>query len=365
MHANSEQADGNSSLSISSGSGEYQVIIGAGLLDEVLAESTSVVIADQFFSERLANFDPILVAAYEEGKTLVEVERLATELRSRGLTRGGSIIAVGGGIVQDLATLVSSLYQRGVVWEYVPSTLLAMADSCIGGKSSINAGDTKNLLGNIYPPRRVVIDPSLLTTLSDSEISGGLCEAIKISYCRGTNEFHHYLDIVDEFESSDSKDNLKTYIRLLTCVLDYKRWFIEIDEFDRKERRQLNFGHTFGHALEVASRYEIQHGLAVGFGMLAAIHMVSEDRELSGVELELQEQVCRLLQSLDLQFEIDWAYFEQAFESDKKHTNDHYALILPQFGGGVEVNFLPRTEEVREKVRRATGFAMSTDSQSQ
>jgi len=341
------------------------VIFGVGLLGEVLVERKSAIIADQFFSELLAGFDPILITPCEEVKTLVEVERLATELRSRGVTRGDSIIAIGGGIVQDLATLVSSLYQRGVVWEYVPSTLLSMADSCIGGKSSINAGSTKNLLGNFYPPRRVVIDPSLLLTLSDSAIAAGLCEAMKISYCRGIDQFHLYLGIVNELESSGYEANLDIYAQLLACVLDFKRWFIQVDEFDRKERRQLNFGHTFGHALEVASNYDIQHGLAVGFGMLAATHMVSEDRELSGAEFELQEQVHLLLKPLNLQFEIDWAHFAQAFESDKKHTNDNYTLILPRFEGGAEVTFLPRTEMVRERVRRAMESSMCTGGERQ
>tara|TARA_B100000315_G_scaffold74467_1_gene68205 strand:- start:29 stop:595 length:567 start_codon:yes stop_codon:yes gene_type:complete len=188
---------------------------------------------------------------------------------------------------------------------------------------------------------------------------------MKISYCRGIDQFHLYLGIVNELESSGYEANLDIYAQLLACVLDFKRWFIQVDEFDRKERRQLNFGHTFGHALEVASNYDIQHGLAVGFGMLAATHMVSEDRELSGAEFELQEQVHLLLKPLNLQFEIDWAHFAQAFESDKKHTNDNYTLILPRFEGGAEVTFLPRTEMVRERVRRAMESSMCTGGERQ
>ncbi|WP_448629983.1 3-dehydroquinate synthase [Cellulomonas soli] len=183
-------------------------------------------------------------------------------MREAGVRRGDHVVAVGGGVIQDLATFVTDVYMRGLPWSYVPTTLMAMADSCIGGKSSINVGDVKNLVGGIYPPSAVVVDPDFLASLSATARAAGFSEAAKIAFCRGPETFDGYLAAYDGFEGDPDA--------LIDLVLRAKRWFVEIDEHDRKERRLLNFGHTFGHALEVAVDHRISHGLAVAFGVLCA-----------------------------------------------------------------------------------------------
>src|SRR5205085_504532 len=117
--------------------------------------------------------------------------------------------------------------------------------SCVGGKSSINAGGVKNVVGNIYPPRSVIIDPVFLKSLSPEGITGGFGEASKICFCRGRQSFERYLELYAKSEAEGA-----VLPALLHHVLACKQWFVEIDEFDRKERRLLNFGHTFAHALE-------------------------------------------------------------------------------------------------------------------
>ena len=136
---------------------------------------------------------------------------------------------------------------RGIAWSYMPTTVLAMVDSCVGGKSSINVGPYKNLVGTFHPPKQIDIDPLLATTLASEQIAAGLIEAAKICFCRGPASFAEYLG--QEPGVGMGTQALEHVI--LTSLLA-KKHFIEIDEFDKKERLLLNFGHTFGHAIEGA-----------------------------------------------------------------------------------------------------------------
>ena len=239
---------------------------------------------------------------------------------------------------------------RGVAWSYFPTTLLGMTDSCIGGKSSINAGVVKNLVGNIYPPNEILIDVDFLETLNQIDIHAGLAEAAKIAFCSGPEAFRTYLELV-----ADKSDN--EYVKMLYFVLSKKKWFIEIDEFDRAERKLLNFGHTFGHALESATNHEIPHGIAVAMGIRAAVSFVASKREIGAIEIQLDEYM-RILCSCGLDYDslsqtIDWDKFSSAFAGDKKHSSDSYKLITPLLNGGVEIGSFQKSTELIEEVKAA------------
>jgi 3-dehydroquinate synthase len=315
--------------------------------------SHDVIICDSRFEEsiRSCGIEKLIpVVAEEKNKCLSTVERLMIELQGFGLNRNSTIIAVGGGIIQDLATLSASLFMRGVEWIYFPTTLLGMADSCIGGKSSINAGEIKNLVGNIYPPKRIIIDSHFIESLSDVDVAAGLTEAVKISFCKGAAEFLKFIDLC-------SGNSIANYPVLLQHVLGTKKWFIEVDEFDKKERQLLNFGHTFGHALEVATHHQVPHGIAVGIGMKAALAFESKNRALSLEESKLKEFINGLFDGLvdlpSILSTIDWKLFDRAFDGDKKHKLDSYQLILPTAGGGVRMQQLSKTEATKNLVREA------------
>jgi 3-dehydroquinate synthase len=334
----------SSELTIRSSTGSYAVRIGEGLFEDLLAaRPDDPIIADEYFAPRLApEADRALfMAAQEANKTLGGGERLIAALRDRGTGRGDQLLAVGGGIVQDVATLVASLYMRGLAWSYVPTTVLAMADSCIGGKSSINVGPYKNLAGNFHPPALIAVDPAFIATLADEDRAGGLCEAMKISFCRGPEAFERYLELAADFEPDGSGASA-----LLDHVLRCKQWFIEVDEFDRAERRQLNFGHTFAHALEASTGFGVSHGIAVGIGVLAAERLaVAVDGE-AAARPELTEHARGLVrQAPDLAGRLarrDGDGFAQAFLSDKKHGHDGLHVILPAPGGATQERVLPR-----------------------
>lgn len=339
-----------SELSVRSATGGYRVVVADGAFDELLADvPADRIIADAYFTERLAG--ALYVEAVEERKNLVEVERLIAALRDRGASRGDELVAVGGGIVQDVATAAAALYMRGLPWRYAPTTLLGMVDSCIGGKSSLNVGPYKNLAGNFHPPSAVVVDPRFLETLSPEDVAGGLAEAMKISFCRGPEAFETYLDLYASFQAGASAGPL------IHHSLAAKSWFIEVDEFDRAERRQLNLGHTFGHALEAATAYELSHGIAVGLGVLCAERVAAaldgeaaEQPVLRDHALHLVRSAPRLAEHLA---ELDRERFSRAFLSDKKHTADGLRLILPTAAGRVVERQLARGPGIMSVVEDA------------
>ena len=182
----------------------------------------------------------IFISAEEVNKNLRLAEDVVIQLSAKGMTKQSELVVIGGGFLQDIGTLVASLYMRGVHWSYVPTTLAAMGDSCIGGKSSINAGNVKNLVGNFYPPRTVIIDPSFVSTLPELEILAGISEIAKICFAYSHKSFIESTRLISSWRMNQDMDSLTHLIQLsLRC----KKYFIEEDEFDKGVRKLLNFGH--------------------------------------------------------------------------------------------------------------------------
>ena len=345
-------------LTVSAKSNNYQVVIGLGVFDEVQLFEDSVIVADSRFKEmfsKIASEKLIFVDAVEANKNLSTVENIVVELQKYGVRSNSTVVAVGGGIIQDLMTLTASIYMRGIPWVYVPTTLLGMIDSCIGGKSSINTRTVKNLIGNIYPPAKIYIDLNFLSTLSETEFLCGLAEASKICFCKGEDEFKKLLELTQSRSPQD-------VAKMVSHVLTAKRWFIEIDEFDKAERKILNFGHTFGHALEVASSHKVPHGLAVASGIKAAIFFEAKDRSISQIENDLFEYESKLTNGItDLirTSEINWPKYSTAFDADKKHTGDEYSLLLPNHGGGVRIEKFKKSKALLTRIVEAQTLSIS------
>ena len=347
-----------STVIIASQSHSYDVIIGSGVVKEQLQTNDYVIVADSRFQsmlEQLGKTTCVYVDAVESAKNLSTVEEIIVALQRSGVRRDSTVLALGGGIIQDVVTLAASLYMRGIKWHYAPTTLLAMTDSCIGGKSSINTTTIKNLIGNIYPPQSVFVDTDFVLTLPETDVLGGLAEAAKICFCKGQSEFKGFL----KFGSTGTPSNLDA---MLPYVLDIKKWFIQVDEFDMAERKQLNFGHTFGHALEVGSNHGIPHGLAVASGMRAALLFESQTRDLSGVEKKLLDYTSVLVRSITERWPvsaIDWDTYAVAFNADKKHGVSDYCLILPNSNGGVRVQQIPKSDSALNNIIDAQTMSLS------
>jgi 3-dehydroquinate synthase len=339
-------------LSIKSSLKPYQVEVldDAQKLD--LKELGDFLVVDNYFEElaQQSGLPYIAVEANEDSKALNSLEAIILSLRDKGMRRGDRLIALGGGVIQDIVTFVASVYMRGLDWVYVPTTLMAMIDSCIGGKSSINVGSVKNLLGTFHPPLKIIINPDFVETLPKIEVISGLSEAAKICFCRGELSFATYNQLVRPL-LSDKPFSTEEVAKLIYNVLSAKIWFIEIDEFDQAERRLLNFGHTWGHALEVASNYAVPHGLAIALGMLASIDFIkASESQYSDLRTHCKELLSYVPRA-ERVYEMDLQKFFQSFQADKKHRNDQIHVILPNQSkdlGVAEICFPMTKESIQE-----------------
>ena len=343
-------------IAIHSSTGDYVV----SFVDVERHDSSEIgrfPVVDAFFrtDPRFDHHATVWIEATEQNKSLTTVERVICELRSHAMSREGHLLAIGGGIVQDVATLAASLYMRGVNWTYIPTTLLGMVDSCIGGKSSINTSTTKNLIGNIYPPQAVLIDTRFVYSLSRREIYSGFAEALKIAFCGGESSFVRMLELL----KLPSNEMIPEIVHL---SLTTKKWFIERDEFDQAERLQLNFGHTFGHALEVATDYQVPHGLAVAIGMACASRFAASRDAVHSQVKELEDSALLLARrGIDGDSHITFSpeRFLAAFKSDKKHPPGHFRLVLPRSNPGVELSVLKASSSLEAELSECVSQVMS------
>lgn len=215
----------------------------------------------------------VLVEASERQKSLENISPVVQELLSKGIRRNHSLLVIGGGVTQDVGCFIASILFRGIDWTFMPTSLLAQADSCIGSKSSINVGGFKNQIGTFYPPKRVLVATDLLQTLPKDEFRSGIGEVIKLHLISGNAAFQ---ELLKKLGSEQLQNNVPTMTTLITRSLAIKKEFIEADEFDQGPRNILNFGHTFGHAFESVTKFTIPHGIAVLIGILAATHLSRE-----------------------------------------------------------------------------------------
>ncbi len=284
-----------------------------------------------YFYPELRKTKKITIQALEKNKSLETVQKILKDLKTQKTLRDHKIYSIGGGIVQDVSTLSASLYMRGIKWVYIPTTLLSMIDSCIGGKSSININNFKNIVGNFYPPDYIIIYVNFYKSLKDYQLIEGLCEGIKICYAHSYKSFKKFINLID----LNKPLKKLPFFQLISLSLKSKKFFIENDEFDNGKRLLLNFGHTFGHSLEASSNYKISHGYSVGLGMLAAIDLSIKLKFVSKTNTKIQllnkfvskildkdKKVFKHVKNLNIN-----KTFEK-FKLDKKHKRNAFTLIL-------------------------------------
>lgn len=276
----------------------------------------------------MSEYNHVVVEATEEQKSYGQLEWILQTLIEGGFRKNHRLIAIGGGITQDITGFAASILYRGVDWIFYPTTLLAQCDSCIGSKTSINVGKLKNQIGTFYPPAEVVIDLSFLDTLPEVAVRSGLGEMIHYCLVSGDPDFRRM--------KGDYTNSLKDKgIRrgLIARSLEIKVGFAERDEFDRGERQLLNYGHSFGHAIESLSDYEIPHGIAVSFGMDIANYLsarmgyMSEDLRMDIRELLAWNWGQARLPGIDVRD------LGAALSKDKKNEGSEIRVILTRGPG--------------------------------
>jgi shikimate kinase / 3-dehydroquinate synthase len=312
------------------------VVVGYGLLEQLqpmLVEHgvngpvvlvTDSHVADALRPRLLAAWPTIVLTPGEGSKRMGEIERLASRFLASGLDRQGTVVALGGGVVGDIAGFAAATFMRGVAWVNVPTSLLAMVDASIGGKTGVDLPEGKNLLGAFHAPALVVADPLALGTLPRQEFAAGMAEVIKHALI-GDPALFEALERNGRFGSIDD----------LTAAIDVKRRIVEADPFERGEREALNAGHTIGHALEVVSGYTMRHGEAIAIGLVAEARM-AEDLGLAAPGLAARiEAVIRRFELPVSAGDVDPEALRRATTSDKKRANGAVRFVLPAAIGRV------------------------------
>jgi len=295
----------------------------------------------------LAGLDPeqvLVLPIGEETKVLATVEWLYDRMMDRGSKRNTLAVAIGGGITQDLVGFMASTIFRGIQWVFVPTTLLAQSDGCLGGKTSLNYRHFKNLLGTFHPPNDIIVYTPFLDSLSDTEYASGMGEIVKTMVLGGEETTRALLF---DLEAAMARDH-GALMRLLEPCLVIKKGFIEADEFDTGYRHILNYGHCYGHGVEAASDFAIPHGQCVLIGMIMAGItarrrgvLAEELRRFIAEEVVDPAYVVRLRKSA-----VDHAKVIEAMKWDKKRKEGgQLALIMLMDGYEmVEVQDLSENE---------------------
>lgn len=327
------------------------------LADELSAEYTNLVIVSDetvhsLLSPRLFEGATwVTVPAGESSKSVDALQSLWSKFLDAKLDRRGAVVAVGGGVVGDLAGFAASTYMRGVAFYSVPTSLLSMVDASVGGKVGIDLPQGKNLVGQFFPARRVAVDPELLGTLPESEWSSGMAEVIKHAVLKGEPLW----GVLQEFEPEhrSQKSRLEELLRL---AVEVKVDVVEEDPFEKTGlRATLNLGHTYGHAIEWCSGFRVGHGEAVGLGMLAGLRL---SRALGLLEQDFESDLVGLLQRWNLPLSLStrtsdysWERMRGALSLDKKNKDGEWCFILASGLGRVNTVLGPPEDEVRAAFR--------------
>ncbi|MFQ3584308.1 MAG: 3-dehydroquinate synthase [Cyanobacteriota bacterium] len=295
-----------------------------------------------------------LLPAGERFKTLRSIAKIHDAALAFGLERSSTLIALGGGVIGDMAGFAAATWLRGIPFVQVPTSLLAMVDAAIGGKTGVNHPKGKNLIGAFHQPRLVWIDPTVLKTLPGREFSSALAEVIK----------YGVIQAPDVFEFLEDRPKLSRYAdftpadlqHLLVRSAECKAWVVQQDEKEGGLRAILNYGHTLGHALESLTHYRrYLHGEAVAIGMVAAGEIAQRIGWWSTTEAERQR---RLIEKAGLPSRwptgIPWEALLQAMQADKKVKQGRIRFILPRQIGQAELTDQVNLEQVRAAVEAIT-----------
>jgi 3-dehydroquinate synthase len=331
-------------------------------LGEVLPGHTKVaVIADENSAkhcfDEIKEFLPdevetIILPPGEANKNLKFVEDILRQLREGGFDRKSLLIGLGGGVVNDVVGFVASTYMRGIDWVILPTTLTAQADASIGGKTGVNLGGYKNMVGSFWPPEAVLINPGLLKTLPERHLKNGLAEIIKMG-------FIYDKQILDYISKIDSGNILGEDLdKASGLAAKAKIEIVNADMYESGERKLLNFGHTIGHALESASLdtdEPLLHGEAISIGMVAETRLA----EMEGVcKPGLSDQVQKTLQRFSLPVSYRHAVMGDILEhikADKKNLEEKIYWTLPKDIGRGAYNHVADKTNIEKAINSIIG----------
>lgn len=336
-------------LKVESKAGDYQVVVGRGAWSAFRGfavgdySSTFVLTEEKIWKHwqreflsatRLKRCQPLFVAPGERSKELPVLARLASELLDRGADRHSLLILLGGGVAGDLGGFLASTYMRGIDYVNCPTTVLSQVDSAIGGKTAVNLGKAKNLVGSFYPPRMVLADSQVLTSLPPRDLRSGLYEVVKHAILDGPELFAQLERCIGEVNPQSIEDFEPLMVRAAKVKVDV----VNRDEREKQLRFVLNLGHTFGHALEEATGYRrFLHGEAVGWGLLAVTRLAERLRAIDpGAAARIRNLILQLGPLPGLT-RIDPSAVGRLLSKDKKTIGGRIHWVIPEKIGKVRI----------------------------
>ena len=308
------------------------------LLEEKISKDKTVFITDEnIFSahgEKFSGWQTIVIKAGEEFKNQKTVDNLIDQLIALNADRQTFIVGIGGGVVTDIAGFVASIYMRGVKFAFVPTSILAMVDACIGGKNGVDVGLYKNLVGVINHPEFWLYDYSFLETLPDQEWINGFAEIIKHACIKDRSMF----DFLEKSSLMKFQSSMEEIGALIRKNVDIKYAVVASDENETGERKLLNFGHTIGHAIENTS--QLPHGFAVSIGMIAACAISEQTNNFS---IEQTKRVTDLLSKYELpvSFIPDKEKTWEILQHDKKKSGSNMSFVVLDEIGKASIKSIP------------------------
>jgi 3-dehydroquinate synthase len=294
-------------------------------LQQIVPEKNAVILTDEniysFHGEKFSGYQVIQIKAGEQHKNQQTVDGIIVELIKLGADKSTFLIGVGGGVVTDIAGYVAAVYMRGISFGLVPTSILGMVDAAIGGKNGIDVGVYKNMVGTIRQPGFILYDYSFLSTLPVDEWVNGFAEIIKHACIKDAVLF----SMLERYSLHDFQADETLVAELIERNVEIKSAVVSRDEFEKGERKLLNFGHTIGHAIE--NLHRLPHGHAVSIGIASACNL---SEQLSGLHFDAAKRVIMLLSKYHLPVDIETDH-EKVFEvlkMDKKRVRDEVSFIL-------------------------------------
>jgi len=297
------------------------------LIDKHVAKIYKDVLKEKKNYASIKLIDPI-----EDKKNIQEISSYIEYLLSNNIHKDHKLVVIGGGLVQDIGSFVAHVLLRGIEWIFIPTTLLAMADSCVGSKSGINVGKYKNQIGTFHPPIAIYIYLPFLKTLPQTEMVNGIGEILKHAFIKDGKSFNFISDNIDQFGKNQKISGEIIYQSLLI-----KKEIVEKDEFEKHLRKVLNYGHTFGHALEGYTNHKISHGVGVLIGMDIANYISLKKKMLSIDEFnQMHELIFSFTKNYKVQINNYDTYMD-FLSHDKKVIGNEVSAILAKGIGKIEI----------------------------
>jgi 3-dehydroquinate synthase len=335
------------SIRVETPSAKYEVHVGSGLVETLglrlkrlidplprrvfIVTSPAIwalwgeTVLGSFTSAMLSQPIVLFLPPGEKNKTFANVEKLARQMIESEADRGSLLIAFGGGIVGDVTGFLAAIYMRGIAYVQVPTTLLAQVDSSIGGKTGVNLPEGKNLIGSFHHPLAVFADARVLGTLDDRELRAGLMESVKAGFIRDRS----LVRFMEEHAGAILSRDPKALEKVIAASVRMKADVVSRDEREGGLRMILNLGHTIGHAIEQVTGYKtLLHGEAIGWGMIASLHIAVQRRTISPLQAARMEALIHLYGPLPA-LKLNLSKLLNATTGDKKNIGGIRRFVLP------------------------------------